>query len=223
MLLDFLIPPECLLCGTPLPRGAECICPLCAAGMPRSGHHRDPDNSMVGRFAGRFPFRHAAAHFLYTPDAAIATLIHHMKYHGMYSIARRLGVLMGEELLHTPLLADIDTLMPVPMHRLKQMRRGYNQAERLACGISRTTGIPVSHDLRAIRPHRSQTRVDRDTRLHNVDGIFRLRHPERHDGTRILLIDDVCTTGATLTSCALAILAEAPGATLSILTLASTI
>lgn len=222
MLLDFLIPPECLLCGTTLPQAADCICPLCAAGLQRSGHHRQPDNMMVGRFAGRFPFRHAAAHFLYSPDAAIATLIHHMKYHGMQSIALRLGRIIGEELRLTQMLQGVDAIIPVPMHWRKRMLRGYNQAEVLARGISQSTGLPLSNELRALRTHKSQTRVDRLTRLHNVDGIFRLRHPERVDGLHLLLIDDVCTTGATLTSCATSILADAPHATISILTLAAT-
>ena len=222
-MLEFLFPPECLLCGSALPRGRDCLCPLCAAGMQRTGYHRDPDNALAMRLAGRIPFDRATGHFLYSPEAPVAMLIHDMKYRGMHRVARELGRLTGEELAAAGWLAGIDVLVPVPLHWIKHMRRGYNQAEELARGIGEGSGLPVERALRAIRGHKSQTRVSREQRAVNVRGIFRPRHPDRVAGRHILLIDDVCTTGATLVAAAEALLAAVPGARISILTLACTV
>lgn len=219
-MLDFLFPAECRLCGCVLPRGSRCLCPLCSAGLQRTGYHRDPDNALAMRLAGRIPFERATGHFLYTPEAPVAMLIHDMKYRGMYGVARELGRIAGGELAAAGWLAGIDVLVPVPLHWMKRMRRGYNQAEELARGVGEGSGIAVLTALRAIRGHKSQTRVSRAQRAVNVRGIFRLRHPDGVAGRHILLIDDVCTTGATLVAAAEALLAAAPGARLSILTIA---
>ena len=222
-LIDFLVPAECRLCGMPLPPGDASICGLCTAGMPRTGYHMRPDNSMAMRFAGRFPFERAAGHFYYAPEAGISHLIQDFKYRGAESLARELGAMVANEIGIYSYFDNIDVIMPVPLHWTKLIRRGYNQTERLARGVSDVTGIPVSRDLKAFRPHRSQTRVSAEERLVNADGIFRLDHPESYAGKGILLMDDVCTTGATLTSAADAVLAGVPDARISILTLAVTV
>lgn len=221
-LIDFLLPAECRLCGAPLPEGEATLCGLCAAGMPRTGYHNIPDNAMAMRFAGRFPFERAAGHFYYAPESGISHLIQDFKYRGAPGLARELGSLVAEEVSVYGFFDGIDAIMPVPLHWRKLMRRGYNQTERLARGVADVTGIDVSGDLKAFRAHKSQTRVSLAERLVNADGIFRLDHPEKYEGKGILLMDDVCTTGSTLTSAADAILAGAPDARISILTLAVT-
>lgn len=222
-LLDFLLPAECRLCGSPLPPGEDCICGLCSAGMSRTAYHTVADNPMTMRFAGRFPFDRATGHFYYAEESGIAHLIQDFKYRGAASVARYLGRLMATELEVSGFLDNIDLLMPIPLHWTKLMRRGYNQTEMIAAGISDVTGIPVSYDLRALRPHKSQTRVSHIERLVNAEGIFMLRHSKAYEDKAIMLVDDVCTTGATLTSAADAVLAAVTSARLSLLTLAVTI
>ncbi|MDE6010924.1 MAG: ComF family protein, partial [Muribaculaceae bacterium] len=187
MLLDFLVPPECRLCGSPLSEGRDSLCQLCAAGLPRTRYHANPQNPMVMRFAGRFPFVTATGHFYYAPDAAISHLIQDFKYRGAPGIARELGRLMAEELLPAGFFDGMNHLMPVPLHWTKLMRRGYNQTAELARGVSDVTGIPVSGHLKARRAHKSQTRVSASRRLVNADGIFSLDSPELYRGAGIVL------------------------------------
>ena len=129
---------------------------------------------------------------------------------------------MGEELLTAGFLDGVEVVMPVPMHFMKQARRGYNQAERLAAGLSAATGIRVSEALKAVRPHKTQTAKTLGERHANTEGLFRLSDPSEAEGKGVLLLDDVCTTGSTLTAASLAILRAAPGCRLTLLTLGVT-
>ncbi len=222
-ILDFLLPAECRLCCAPLPPGRESLCPLCEAGLARTGYQLDPDNPMAMRFAGRFPFEKATGHFFYSPEAGISHLIQDFKYRGAASLARELGGLIAVELMTSGLFDGVDVLMPVPLHWIKRMRRGYNQTEMIAAGVADVTGIPLSRDFKAVRGHKSQTRVSATVRLENTRGVFKLNHPEDYAGRHIMLIDDVCTTGSTLTSAAETVLAAVPSARISLLTLAVTV
>lgn len=221
-LFDFILPPQCHICGETLIASERFICRDCLASLPRTGYHAVTDNPMEMRFAGKFPFEKAGAHFFYAPESRIADLVHDFKYRGFPSLARSLGQEVARELLMTGWLNDIDCVCPVPLHWWKHMRRGYNQSEEFARGISLEAGIDLSLELEAVKAHRSQTSFSHSERERNVRGIFRLRNPERYAGKMILLVDDVCTTGATLTSAAETILASQPQARLTLLTLAAT-
>lgn len=222
LLLDFLMPRLCHLCGERLAGSEQYICTACATRLPRTNYHRLPDNPMEQRFAGIFPFERAAGHFFYTPASDPAILIHDLKYRHFRNLGRYLGELMGRELLTSGFLGDADRIIPVPMHFLKQGMRGYNQTEQLAIGLSAATGIPVDTSLRAIRPHKTQTRLSHAQRMDNTRGIFHLKNPSALAGKHVVLLDDVCTTGATLTSAAEAMLADCPGLRITLLTLAVT-
>lgn len=177
---------------------------------------------MVTRFAGVVPFVHATGHFFYSHDGEMARLIHDFKYRQFKGIAIELGALMGRELITTSFLADVDAIMPVPIHIWRRTHRGYNQSEEIARGISDVTGIPVITNLSAAKPHRTQTNLNRAKRLANTSGIFQLQHPEQLAGKHIVILDDVCTTGATLLSAAEATHGAAPTARISLLSLAVT-
>lgn len=218
---DFLFPPTCYGCGATLPEGSRYICPVCAAALPRTGYEKLHDNPVADRLAGKIPFRQASSHFFYTHTGIVGTLVQDFKYRQVPGLARELGRMMGAELNDTPLITETDILMPVPLHWTRRMRRGYSQTRMIARGISETTGLPVSDDLAAIRPHRTQTHLTPEQRLRNTEGVFRLRHPENYASAKILIIDDICTTGATLIAAADAILAASPDSALSMLTLAS--
>lgn len=204
---DALLPRRCHMCGVSLPPDEEGICPGCMSSLPRTLFHRSDMNPMSSRFAGIIPFVRATGFLFYTPESQVSELVKDFKYHKYPSLARRLGAEMGRELYSTGFFSDADVLMPMPVHWLKKARRGYNQTEMIARGVSEATGVPVDTALCAVRPHRSQTKLNREERADNSIGIFRLRHPENYDGRHIILMDDVCTTGATLRSAALAILA----------------
>lgn len=212
-IIDLIWPPLCHVCDARLPDGPEFVCGPCRAALPRTGYHRDPTgtNPMEHRFAGIIPFERATGHFFYSPGGSLANLIHDFKYRSFPGIARELGHLAGTELYSTGFFSGADMIVPVPLHFIRQSRRGYNQAEMIARGLSQATGIPVSTRLKAFRPHRTQTSLSHEDRRENTRGIFRLRHPEEFTGKTIVVVDDVCTTGSTLLSAAETILSEAPG------------
>jgi len=128
-----------------------------------------------------------------------------------------MGAWYGGELAAGGLYAGVDVVVPVPLHLRKRLHRGYNQAEYIARGIAESLGVPV--DVHSVRRHRhnpSQALKEHRQRWENVRGIFSVRRPGRLCGKHILLVDDVLTTGATVTSCAEAILAAVPDVRISI-------
>lgn len=204
--LDLLLPRTCHLCERTLLPHEEHLCLGCRESLPRTLYHRSDMNPMAMRFAGQIPFERATGHFFYSPGNQFTQLVQNFKYRKFPSLALALGTLMGKELYTTGFFSDVDVIVPVPMHWLKQARRGYNQTHMLARGVSEATGIEVSLELRAVKSHRTQTSLSHTERRKNIKGIFRLRHPERFEGRHILLLDDVCTTGATLMEAAEAVL-----------------
>lgn len=170
---------------------------------------------------GLFPFERAASLFFYSRDSDLSVLMHDLKYRHFGGLAKYLGCVAANELLPTGFLSGIDAIVPVPMYFMKKARRGYNQTELVAAGISEVTGIPVCRMLHARRPHRTQTSLSLTARRKNTSGIFRA-DPQPPGIGHILLLDDVCTTGATLTSSAEALLAANPALKITIFTLGAT-
>lgn len=224
VLLEYILPRTCHICGRQLGKDERYLCRRCLTKLPRSNFHRVKDNPMEQRFMGIVPYDRCTGLLLYTPNSELASVLHDMKYRKFRDLGRYMGEVMGRELLNTGFFNGVDMLMPVPMHWWKQARRGYNQAEQLCIGISKVTGIPVDTSLRAVRGHRTQTALNHDQRLENLKNIFVVRNTERLSGKHILLVDDVCTTGATLTAAAepLATAVSYPAGRLCILSLAVT-
>lgn len=200
-LLSLLLPERCHVCGAPLPTGVSHLCRPCLASLPMAGYDID-HNPMTDLLAALPCGTIAIAALRYEPQNAAAILIHDIKYHGYSRLAFFLGREMAGRVAPTGIFHGVDLLISVPLHRSRQRKRGYNQADMIARGISSVTGIPVGRQLRAVRAHGTQTRLNRDSRRANVAGVFALRHPEQIEGLTVLLIDDVFTTGATMLSAA---------------------
>lgn len=218
---DLLFPPVCPVCGGAMGEGAEIVCTRCRLEMPLTGFVGQIDNPMTRRLWGLVPVVHAAALFYYIEGSDFRRLVHDFKYYGRWSLARSMGEWLGSEMEHSGMYASIERIIPVPLHFLRRLRRGYNQAEYLADGIGSVLGVPVDRHVlyrRSCNP--SQTRRTKEERWENVRGRFAVRHSEWLAGRHILLVDDVFTTGATLCACAEAILAAAPDCRISMATLA---
>lgn len=170
-------------------------------------------------FAGIVPFERATAHFFYAPGSDLAQLIQDFKYRSFPGVAERLGEIMGEELLRVGYFYDIDGILPIPLHFTKRLRRGYNQAECLARGISNGTGVPVLKNLIASRAHRTQTSKSHEERAMNIRGVFDVKGRADLQGKHLLIVDDVCTTGSTLREAALTLHALVPDCHISFLPL----
>jgi len=98
---------------------------------------------------------------------------------------------------------EVDGIVPVPLHPRKQRHREFNQAEYLAAGLSRSVNVPVlQRSLRRVKDTTTQTRLDAESRARNLHGAFVVRDATATGGKRLVILDDVFTTGATMNSCA---------------------
>ena len=153
-------------------------------------------------------------------QGSLRELIHLYKYGKVKTLARPLGDLLAAAM---PLDERFDALAPVPLHWLRQWQRGFNQSELLARDIARRTGIPVLRALRRVRSTSAQAGLSNTGRRQNVTGAFGCRRgarwARRIEAKRILLVDDVMTTGSTAAACALA-LKRAGAARVALLTVA---
>ena len=177
------------------------LCPACWAQLPYT-HLRGAEGNVIERvFWSDHRVQRASAFLWYKPEFDIAPLVHAFKYHGRKDLAQSFGSAMAHELLATTFFHGVDALVPIPLSRRRQARRGYNQSQCLAEGVSQVTGLPIITEAiaRAI-DNPSQTTLAPTQRRDNVKDIFSLAQPELIDGKHILLIDDVITVGATIES-----------------------
>jgi len=202
-------PANCLVCGKRLPSTREILCFTCEHGMPKTGYGKKMDNPVCRTFWGRVPVTMATSLFRFEKGSAYQELLHDLKYRGHRKAGIYLGRLLGHELLHTPFFFFF-LLLPVPLHPVRLRQRGYNQSEIIARGCSEITGIPLETRL-LIRKgrHRSQTHMGRQERFENVcEGFTLVRRPRDIQGYKVLIIDDVITTGATLEACSRVLLSR---------------
>lgn len=178
-------------------------------------------NSMEEKLFGTVPFERATAYCHYDKGAPYARLVQYAKYRGRPAIMRWLARRYAMELRADGFFDGIDAVMPVPMHFLKKMRRGYNQAEWVARGVADATGLPVVDNLRAVRGHATQTRRGSYARWENSRELYKTVRPGEIDGLHLLIVDDVVTTGATIIACGECVRQASPTVRLSALTIAS--
>ncbi|MCH5228865.1 MAG: ComF family protein [Muribaculaceae bacterium] len=221
-ILNLFFPAQCHLCGNLLSPGERFICLPCTEALPRTGYHRSHRNPMEERFAGQFPFVRATGHFFYTRGSSLSQLIQDMKYRNFPSIGDKMGEIAGRELFSTGFLNEIDLLVPLPMHFMKKARRGYNQTDHIASGLSKATGIPVLDAMKMTRRRKTQTSLSRSERMINAHDLFTHRKGIDLNGKGVLLVDDICTTGATMAAAAEALTASFPDIRLSLFALGVT-
>ena len=215
-LFHLFFPRCCVVCGAPLVEGEEAICTHCNINMPRTNYHKVKDNLVERIFWGKIPLERATSYFFYRKGSDF----HQFKYGGRKELGAIMGRFMAAELATTDFFEGIDVIIPVPLHPRKRKARGYNQSEWIARGVSQVVGLPVDVSSVIREKHTdTQTRKSTYERWENVDGIFRLRHPENFVGKHVLIIDDVLTTGSTTTACA-DVFHEVEGVRISVLTLA---
>lgn len=222
-LFDFFLPRTCHICGCLLRDSEEFFCVRCIESLPRSLYHHSPMNPMERRFAGIIPFVRATGHFIYSRNSRLAAAVHDMKYRKFPNVGRRLGEIVGSELLSAGFFDGADVIAPVPMHWLKRAGRGYNQTDFIARGISLATRLPVSYALRATRAHKTQTAMTLAERQANLAGSFRVADPAAFSGRGVVIVDDVCTTGATMRALGEAVMAQVPDCRLYFLSLCVTV
>ncbi|HYL33979.1 MAG TPA: ComF family protein [Stellaceae bacterium] len=228
--LDLLLPPRCLKCGAEI-AGDGALCAECWRGITflqppccaRCGLPFEVDlgpEAICGACAGETPaYSRARAALRY--DEASRTLVLGFKHGDKLQLAPALGRFMRQA--GAELLASCDVIVPVPLHWTRLFARRYNQAAVLAHAVARGSGLPVVADLlQRRRATPSQGRSGRAERRRNVRGAFVLKKGRSAVGRRVLLIDDVLTTGATVSECA-RVLLESGATAVDVLTLARTV
>jgi ComF family protein len=239
-LLDALaavfFPTHCVVCQTlveSISDGAVCpacwaairpfgpiVCARCGYGFASAivpaGH---PLCGSCRRQLFDFDFSRACAPF----EDPLKEIIHHFKYRSRRGLARPLAQRLVEAFQVHAEEFDVELVLPVPLHKSRQRERGFNQALELARHFCREVKLPLEASLiERIRPTKIQAGLSRRERRMNVEGAFQLTQPRKADGRKILLLDDVFTTGATLNECA-KILKRAGASRVCVLTLARVI
>ncbi len=202
-LIEFFYPTLCITCGNRLVKQEKYLCFDCWNDLPVTNFHLQPGNKVEQLFWGRITIENATAFFSYKKGSNYQHLIHFIKYKGMKELGFETGRRFGFALENSERFKNIDIITPVPLHPLKQKKRGYNQSEWIAKGISNTLKRPVAANNLKRKIHTStQTRKNRFERWENVENIFGINDPGEFEGKHVLLIDDVVTTGSTLEACA---------------------
>lgn len=204
-------PVNCLICGKRLSAPREVLCYRCEQKMPLTGYTHRPGNPVDKGFWGRVPVEQSTALFRFEKGSAYQSLLHQLKYKGNRNVGRYLGHLLGYELKHSS-FAACDLIVPVPLHNKRLRQRGYNQSEIIALAVSQVMHIPLEVGLLTRKVHRdSQTSMGRYERYQNVSGSFRIaaKAPDINR-MKVLLVDDVVTTGATLEACSMTLIRSCP-------------
>ena len=228
---EILLPRQCITCGQKLLLDEKHLCLECLADLPLTYFWTISHNPMADKFNAimqerlngsdeslRDKYAYAAALFFYHSDADYRLIPYQIKYHGNLQAGKYFGKMLGKRLASSEQFADVDMIVPVPLHWTRKWKRGYNQAEVIASGVSESLGVPMKADILKRRKRtKTQTKVDVEAKAQNVSNAFALSHDilESLDTSgnmpeHLLLIDDVFTTGSTLMACFTALRAVFP-------------
>lgn len=242
-LADLILPRTCLVCGRKLGLQEEHICLYCLADMPRTHFWNSSHNSMADKFNGiiqeglqdnwpdnadeecgtalppRVKYAYACALFFYKDEGDYRHILYSLKYGGNVEAGEYFGGMLGRQMARANHFADVDAVVPVPLHWTRQWKRGYNQAESIAKAVAKELGTELRTDLLYRRRRTStQTKVDVEQKSRNVMGAFEAVK-SGHEPEHIVIVDDLFTTGATLHACYLALKETYPSARISVATL----
>lgn len=225
-IIDLLFPRFCAMCGNRLVGEEEMVCMSCLLHLPRTDTWGNPyENEMAKIFWHRMPIEKSAALFYYQGHSLASNLIYQLKYQNHPEMGEFLGRMIAQEARCVNYFDDIDAIVPIPLAKNRRKQRGYNQSEEIAKGIAAMTGLPIWTDVvERTQFSESQTHKDRWERAENVENVFVLSSNDTMktcrslEGKHLLLIDDVCTTGATIVACAHALM-KIPKVKFSVITI----
>ena len=211
-IVDFFLPPSCVICGE-RPESSLQICRGCIDDLRlTSGEYPSPVRTIPGA---------DGLTVLLPYDSPTRQVVHGLKYHGMADVGPFLGDMLARKALCESSFPTGPILVPVPLHPAKRRERGYNQAERIAAGFSQFSGFPVDESLLTrTRATGTQTALSEDERRLNVKGAFTYAGNRQLRGTAVIVIDDVLTTGSTISEC-IAVLRGAGAGTVHVAVAAS--
>lgn len=200
--ISLIFPNSCFICSEGLAKGEKYICTGCVYRLPKTNYHLQIENPLQKRFYGILNVKAVISYLKFINKGSVPLLFYKMKYENYAEIGEILGRWFGQDLKESGFQEEYDVVMPVPLHRSKLLKRGYNQSDGIAKGIAEILELPWDNKnlFRAIK-NISQTSMGRIERWKNVENIFKVKDQEKIKDKRILLVDDVLTTGATLEAC----------------------
>jgi len=212
MLADFIsmvFPEYCYACSESLVKGEKYICTHCRYQLPQTDYHKNIDNNLFRRFWGKVPLKYALSYFKYIRGGKVQQILRKFKYEGVKELGELLGCWYGNILVQYEFHSAFDIIVPVPLHHKKLRKRGFNQSDMFAVGLSKIMEVEWGQDIikrEILNP--TQTNKKRYERYENVRGIFKVVAQKKIRNKRVLIVDDVVTTGSTLEACALTLLDE---------------
>ncbi len=200
--LDLLFPRTCEACERPLIGGEKIICTNCRVTLPRMATDNALLTSLPMKFAAHHEVQGVSAYLAFTKKGKVQNLLHGLKYKGRPEIGVLLGQMMAQEMLEKRAWPQADLIVSVPLHQKRKRERGYNQSDAFAEGLAAATGTPWSGTaLQRVKYTKSQTGKTKIQRRENVAGIFAVSDAVDLRNQKVILVDDVLTTGATLEAC----------------------
>ena len=222
-LSQLFFPKHCLGCGSDLVSDKNPICAACIQQLPLTKFENFAENPVERIFWGRVKIKAASAHYYFTKDSRLQQIMHQFKYKSRLEVGIYFGKKIGKALTESGRFNDIQAIVPLPLFRVREKIRGFNQAEILCRGISEKMGVPLySQTISRQSSTKTQTTKDRIARWQNMKGKFQITSPGPLLNKHVLLVDDIITTGATLDACA-NVLQEIDGISISIAALAYTV
>lgn len=199
-----ILPKVCFGCNAHLSRGEEHLCTLCRNDIPLTEYNFNVENPVDRIFYGRIDVKKASSFLFFRENSIVQQLIHHLKYRNQPQIGVFLGDWYGQRLKeeHSP-ITEIDFVVPVPLHRIKMRKRGYNQVSLFAKRLAHHLNAELAENvLKKTANTRTQTRKGRIGRWQGNKALYILENTDKLTNKKILLVDDVITTGATMEICA---------------------
>lgn len=211
-LTDLFLPRYCAVCDVELYATEHVLCNVCLSRMPQVSWRDVEDNPLLRCLWNRYDVEAAGSSLYYNTSSDYHNLFMHLKYRGRPHVGEHLAQYAFPQWHALGLGRGAEFIIPVPLARQRQWHRGYNQAEWIAKGVSKVTGIPVcSSVLRRVLNNPTQTRRTAVQRMENVSGVFAVDAKSTDlNGKIVLLVDDIFTTGATIGDCVRALRQKFP-------------
>lgn len=204
--LDFFFPNFCVLCNQKIHRTFYSICDNCTNEIEISNEN-DLKEFFRNNLANAGLISNYYAKYEFIRDGKFQTAVHNLKYNRKSLIGIQLGIELGKELIKQNWFNEVDLIIPVPIHRIKKLSRGYNQSDYIAKGISQITQKEIDYkSLKRIRNTPTQTHLHLQERIENVKDAFKVINKDKIKNKVILVVDDVCTTGSTVNEIARSLL-----------------
>ena len=198
---DFFLPRFCPSCNKKLTPDEEVICPDCFSKIKLADKQRI-DHEFKRKFFNKGIIKDFTSLFVFEKDKELQSLIHSVKYKQRFLNGKFLGTKVGENLTNEILNWSIDFIIPVPLHHLKKAERQFNQSYYIAIGLSKIVNIPARKNfVKRVRYTESQTTMTLTEREANIRDAFKVKSKKKIQNKNLLLVDDVITTGATLSEC----------------------